>query len=45
MTPGLSKNIQCHVGPYTLFRLQITSADIRPQVKWAVKLVTADDHF
>ena len=25
--------------------LQITAADISPQVKWAVKPVIADDHF
>ena len=24
---------------------QITKSDIRPQVKWAVSLVIADDHF
>ena len=30
----------------TLFlSLQITKADIRPQVKWAVNLAIADSHF
>ena len=31
---------------HTLFRcLQITKADIRPQVNWAVDLVISDSHF
>ena len=33
MIPGLSKDIQCHVGPYSILCMQITRSDIRPQVK------------
>ena len=45
MTPGLSKDLQCHVRPYSLLCLQITSADVRPQVKWASNLVIANGLF
>ena len=39
MLPGLS------LWPFSFLRLQFTEADIRPQVKWAVNLEIADDHF
>ena len=45
MTPGLSKDIECHVRPYSFLRLQITKSDIRPHEKWAVGLVIADGHL
>ena len=32
MTPGLSKDIQCHVWPYSFLCLQITRSDIRPHI-------------
>ena len=41
---GFSKEIQCHVRSYS-FLLQITRADIRPQVKWTVSLLIANDLF
>ena len=45
MTPGLTKDIiRCHESP-SFFYLQITSADIRPQVKWVVNQVIAHGHF
>ena len=43
MTPGLRKDIWCHVWPYYYLYLQITKSDMRPQVKWAVSLVIAHD--
>ena len=43
MTPGRSNRIQ--MTSYSFQHLQITRADIRPQVKWAVNLVSADGHF
>ena len=33
MTPGLIKDIQCHVWLYLFLHLQITSLDIRPHIK------------
>ena len=36
MTPGLSKDIRCHVWPYFL---STCKSDIRPHIKWAVSLV------
>ena len=48
MTPGFSKDIQCHVWPYffwTCTKLQITRLDIRQHIKWAVSLVIAYCHF
>ena len=39
MTPGLSKDIRCHVWPYVSINLQISRSDIRPHIKWAVSLV------
>ena len=45
MTPGLRKDVQCHVWPYSFPSLQITTADIRPNIKWTVNQVTADGHF
>ena len=45
MTPGLSKDIQCHTGPYAFLCLQINRSDIRPYVTWAVTLVIADDQL
>ena len=40
VTPGLSKDILCHVGPYFLYKqVQISRSDIRPHIKWAVSLV------
>ena len=42
---GLSKDIWCHVGSYSFVYLQITKSDIRPHVKWAVRLVIAYGRF
>ena len=42
MTPGLSKAIRYHVRSYSFLCLQMTRADIREQLKWAVKLIIAD---
>ena len=39
MTPGLSKDIRCHVWPYFYKQVQISRSDIRPHIKWAVSLV------
>ena len=45
MTPGLSKDILCHVWPYFFYFLQTSAnqqirlSDIRPHIKWAVSLV------
>ena len=39
MTPGLSKDIWCHICQYSLLCLQITRSDIRLHMKWAVSLV------
>ena len=39
MTPGLSKDIQCHVWSYFYKQVQISRSDIRPHIKWAVSLV------
>ena len=44
-TPGLSKYILYHVSPYSFLYFQITTADIRSQVKWAVNLVITYGHF
>ena len=33
MTPGLSKDIQCHVRPCFFLNLQITRSDIKPHIK------------
>ena len=33
MTPGHSKDIQCHVWPESFLCLQITKSDIRPHVR------------
>ena len=40
MTPGLSKDIWCHVGPYSSLCLQITKSESRAHV--TVSLVIAD---
>ena len=45
MTPGLTKDIWCHVWPYSFLCLQITRSDTRPHAKWAVSLVIADGHL
>ena len=45
MTLGLSKDIQCHLRPYSILWLQVTKSNIIPQVKWAVRLVNVDGHF
>ena len=49
MTPGLGKDIQCHIWPYlqihTWPNLQITRSYIRSHIKWSVCLVIAYDHF
>ena len=45
MTPGLSKDIWCHVWPYFFLNLQIARSDIRPHMKWVVSLVFAYGHF
>ena len=48
MTPGLSKDILCHVRymcDYTFLNMQIIRSDIRPHIKWAVSLVIAYGHF
>ena len=45
MTHGLSKDIQCHVWPYSFLCLHITRSDIMPHKKWAVSLVIADGHL
>ena len=42
MTHGLGKDIRCHVHPYSFLWLQVTRSDIRPHVKWTVRLLTAD---
>ena len=44
MTPGLSKDIRCHVGPVSI-NLQITRSDIRSHRKWTVSLVISCVHF
>ena len=36
MTPGLSKDIRCHVWSYIVYTCK---SDIRPYIKWAVSLV------
>ena len=41
LTPGLCKDILCHVWSCSFVCLQNTRADIRPQVKWAVSLMIA----
>ena len=46
MTPGLSKDIQCHVRPWSIcYACKSSRADIRLQVKWSVSLVIADGNF
>ena len=45
MTPGLRKDIRCHVCPYFLKNLQITRLYIKLHIKWAVSLVIAYGHF
>ena len=41
MTPGLSKDIRCHVWPYVSKLAIHQIADIRSHIKWAVSLVIA----
>ena len=43
--PGPSKNIWCHVLPYSFLCMQITRSDIMPHVKWAVSLVITDGYL
>ena len=38
VTPGLNKDIWCHVWPCSVRCLQMTGMDIWPQVKWTVNL-------
>ena len=45
MTPGPSKDIWCHVKTMLSLCLQITTADIRSQVKWAVSLAITDGYL
>ena len=45
MTPGLSKDIWCHVRPYDFLCLHFMKSDSRPQVKWAVILVITYGHY
>ena len=45
MACGLSKDIWCYVWPYSLLCLLINRADIWPQAKWAVNVMTADSRF
>ena len=47
MTSDSRKGIRCHVWPYrcSFLCLQITRADIRPQLSWVVSLVITDGHF
>ena len=45
MTPGLGKDIRCHVWPYSFLCLHITRSDIRLHLKWAVSLVMAHGHW
>ena len=45
MTPGLRKDIWCHVSPYFILCLQIPRAEIQQQEKLAVNLVTVDGHL
>ena len=45
MTPGLSKDILCHVLTILFLNVQITGSDIRPHIKWVVSLVIAYGHF
>ena len=40
-----SKDIRCHVQPYSFLCLHITRSDIRPHVQWVVNLVITDDHL
>ena len=44
MTPGLSKDIQCHVRYYSFLRLHITRSDIRQHLDCSVRLVIADGY-
>ena len=46
MTPGLSKDIRCHVHCMAMIfqNLQITRPDIRPNIKWAVSLLITYGH-
>ena len=41
-TPGLGQDIWCQVSRMTILSLQITCADIKLQVNWAVHLVITD---
>ena len=45
LTPGLNKDIRCHVWPYYFLCLQITKSDIGPQAKWALSRPIAEGHF
>ena len=45
LTLGFSTDIQCHARPYFFYLLAIISSHISLQIKWAVSLVFADDHF
>ena len=45
MTPGLRKDIRCHVWPYYFLCLQIIRLGIRLQVKCTVSLVISVSHF
>ena len=45
MKAGLSKDIWCYGWTYSFLGLQISKSDIRPHVKWAVNLVSADGYF
>ena len=45
MTPGLNKDIRCHVSPYSFPDSQITRSDFRRQVKLDVSLMIVDGHF
>ena len=44
MTPGLSKDIKCHM-TILLLNLQITRSDVRTHIKWAVSLVNVYGRF
>ena len=47
VTPGPSKDIQCHVWPYHILSLglQITKSDTGPQIYSATSMVISDGYF
>ena len=45
MSPGVGKDIQLCMTTLNLYACKSPDQDIRPSVKWAVNLVTANGHF